>query len=56
MIAFVRGTVASVSLNAAILDVGGVGYQVMCTPGTSLRGTASAVGVGSGSTKRLTPP
>ena len=34
MIAFVRGTVASVSLNAAVIDVGGVGYQILCTPGT----------------------
>lgn len=34
MIAFVRGKVAAVSLNAAVLDVGGVGYQILCTPGT----------------------
>lgn len=34
MIAFVRGTVASVSLNAAVIDVGGVGYQILCAPGT----------------------
>ena len=34
MIAFVRGTVASLSLNAVVLDVGGVGYQILCTPGT----------------------
>lgn len=37
MIAFVRGSVASVSLNAAVIDVGGVGYQVLCTPGTIAR-------------------
>jgi Holliday junction DNA helicase RuvA len=34
MIAFVRGRVAALNLNAAVLDVGGVGYQVLCTPGT----------------------
>lgn len=34
MIAFVRGTVASLSLNAVVVDVGGVGYQILCTPGT----------------------
>lgn len=34
MIAFVRGRVAALTLNAAVIDVGGVGYHVMCTPGT----------------------
>ena len=34
MIAFVRGPVAALSLNSAVVDVGGVGYQVMCTPST----------------------
>lgn len=34
MIAFVRGPVAALTLNSAVVDVGGVGYQVMCTPGT----------------------
>ncbi|MTB87339.1 Holliday junction branch migration protein RuvA [Aeromicrobium senzhongii] len=34
MIAHVRGTVATVSLNSAVLDLGGVGYHVMCTPST----------------------
>lgn len=34
MIAFVRGRVAALTLNAAVVDVGGVGYQIMCTPGT----------------------
>ena len=34
MIAFVRGRVAAVTLNAAVVDVGGVGYHVFCTPGT----------------------
>lgn len=34
MIAHVRGTVATLSLNTAVLDVGGVGYLLLCTPGT----------------------
>ncbi|KAA1376143.1 Holliday junction branch migration protein RuvA [Aeromicrobium fastidiosum] len=34
MIAHVRGPVAAVTLTSAVLDVGGVGLQVMCTPGT----------------------
>lgn len=34
MIAHVRGPVAAVTLSSAVLDVGGVGLQVMCTPGT----------------------
>lgn len=34
MIAFVRGRVAALTLNSAVLDVGGVGYQIVCTPGT----------------------
>ena len=34
MIAFVRGTVADVGLTSAVLEVGGVGLQLMCTPGT----------------------
>lgn len=34
MIAHVRGTVAAVTINSAVIDVGGVGMQVMCTPGT----------------------
>lgn len=34
MIAFVRGTVAEVSLSSAVLEVGGVGLELMCTPGT----------------------
>ncbi|MBW9216811.1 Holliday junction branch migration protein RuvA [Mumia sp. zg.B53] len=34
MIAFVRGTVASTALDSAVLDVGGVGMLVQCTPGT----------------------
>lgn len=34
MIAHLRGTVATVSLNAAVLDLGGVGYHVICTPST----------------------
>lgn len=34
MIAFVRGTVAALTLNSAVVDVGGVGMQVMCAPNT----------------------
>lgn len=34
MIAHVRGPVAAVTLTSAVIDVGGVGMQVMCTPGT----------------------
>jgi Holliday junction DNA helicase RuvA len=34
MIAFVRGTVAQVGLSSAVLDVGGIGIELNCTPGT----------------------
>jgi Holliday junction DNA helicase RuvA len=34
MIAHVRGEVAAVSLTAVVIDVSGVGMQVMCTPST----------------------
>ena len=34
MIAFVRGQVAAVTLDSAVLEVGGVGLELMCTPGT----------------------
>jgi holliday junction DNA helicase RuvA len=34
MIAFVRGTVADVSLDSVVVEVGGVGLQLHCTPGT----------------------
>lgn len=34
MIAFVRGNVAAVTLSSAIVEVGGVGLELMCTPGT----------------------
>jgi Holliday junction DNA helicase RuvA len=34
MIAHVRGRIAAVTLTSAVVDVGGVGMQVMCTPGT----------------------
>jgi Holliday junction DNA helicase RuvA len=34
MIAFVRGRVAAVTLNSAVLEVGGIGLEVMCTPNT----------------------
>ena len=34
MISFVRGQVANVNLSSAVLEVGGVGLERMCTPGT----------------------
>ncbi|WP_109508841.1 Holliday junction branch migration protein RuvA [Nocardioides speluncae] len=34
MIAFVSGTVAQVSLTGAVIEVGGVGLELMCTPST----------------------
>jgi Holliday junction DNA helicase RuvA len=34
MIAFVRGTVAQIGLSSVVIDVGGVGLQVNCAPGT----------------------
>ena len=34
MIAFVRGPVAAVTLSSAVLEVGGVGLELICTPGT----------------------
>jgi Holliday junction DNA helicase RuvA len=34
MIAFVRGTVAEVSLTSTVVEVGGVGLEVNCTPNT----------------------
>ena len=34
MIAFVRGEVAALTLNSAILEVAGVGLELMCTPNT----------------------
>jgi Holliday junction DNA helicase RuvA len=34
MIAFVRGEVAAVSLSSAVVEVGGVGLELMCTPNT----------------------
>src|SRR5712691_9026758 len=34
MIAHLRGTVAGVAPDGAVLDVGGVGMRVQCTPGT----------------------
>ena len=34
MIAFVRGTVAQVGLTSVVLDVGAVGLELHCTPGT----------------------
>jgi holliday junction DNA helicase RuvA len=34
MIAFVRGEVAALTLTSAILEVGGVGLELMCTPNT----------------------
>lgn len=34
MIAFVSGKVAAVTLSSVVLEVGGVGLELMCTPGT----------------------
>lgn len=34
MIAFVRGRVAGVTLSSAVVEVGGVGLELHCTPGT----------------------
>jgi Holliday junction DNA helicase RuvA len=34
MIAFVRGQVAAVTLSSAVVEVGGVGLELMCTPNT----------------------
>lgn len=34
MIAHVRGTVSALTLSAAVVDVGGIGFHVQCTPGT----------------------
>jgi holliday junction DNA helicase RuvA len=34
LIAFVRGTVASLGLTSAVLEVGGVGLEIQCTPNT----------------------
>lgn len=34
MIAFVRGEVAQVGLTSAVLDVGGIGIELLCNPGT----------------------
>ena len=34
MIAFVRGRVAAVSLSSAVIEVGGVGLELQCTPDT----------------------
>lgn len=34
MIAFVRGEVAQVSLTSAVVEVGGVGLELLCTPNT----------------------
>jgi Holliday junction DNA helicase RuvA len=34
VIAFVRGKVAGLTLSSAVVEVGGVGLELMCTPGT----------------------
>ncbi len=34
MIAFVRGEVAALTLTSAVVEVGGIGLELMCTPGT----------------------
>ena len=45
MIAFVRGPVAAVTLSSAVLEVGGVGLELMCTPG-ALATLSPKVGTG----------
>jgi holliday junction DNA helicase RuvA len=44
VIAFVRGTVAQVGLSSVVVDIGGVGLELNCTPGTiaTLRQGATA--------------
>jgi Holliday junction DNA helicase RuvA len=37
VIAFVRGTVAGLALDSVVVEVGGVGLQLHCTPGTLAR-------------------
>jgi holliday junction DNA helicase RuvA len=37
VIAFVRGEVAAVTLTSAVIEVGGVGLELMCTPNTLAR-------------------
>jgi Holliday junction DNA helicase RuvA len=34
LIAFVRGEVAALTLSSAVVEVGGVGLELLCTPGT----------------------
>ena len=34
MIAYVRGSVASVAAGSAVVDVGGIGLELQCAPGT----------------------
>ena len=34
MIAYVRGSVASVGAGSAVVDVGGIGLELQCAPGT----------------------
>jgi holliday junction DNA helicase RuvA len=45
VIAFVRGRVAAMTLSSAVLEVGGVGLELQCTPGTlaGLRTGAEAI-------------
>ncbi len=44
MIAFVRGQVTAVTLSSAVVEVGGIGLQLLCTPATlaSLHGGQTA--------------
>ncbi|CAN5119330.1 MAG: Holliday junction branch migration protein RuvA [Nocardioides sp.] len=44
MIAFVRGQVAAVTLSSAVVEVGGIGLELLCTPATlaSLHGGQTA--------------
>lgn len=49
MISYVRGPVAAVTLSTAVVEVGGVGLELLCTPGT-LATLSPKVGTGQSAT------